>query len=134
MNLAARLSTPRTSSAVRGRHLGRGCARAQGGSVMKLRLLALAFSLVTPALSAQTAPPGPVLVAPASGASLVQPITLRWNPIVDPRGPIGSYTWEISTSSTFGSVISSGFNNLSSPEIPAATDAQVSGLANGTYF
>src|SRR5262245_28516001 len=96
----------------------------------------MAVAIANPVSSAppQTAPPAPVLAAPANGAALVQPITLRWNPIVDPDGPIGSYTWEVSTSSTFGSVIASGFNNLASPEIPLATDAQVSGLANGTYF
>ena len=94
-------------------------------------LLALALSS---AALAQTAPPAPVLAAPASGASLVQPITLRWNPIVDPDGPIGSYTWEVSTSSTFGTVVASWFTNLEAPEIPTSTVAQVSGLANGTYF
>src|SRR5262245_39408745 len=96
--------------------------------------LVAAVPLMATASVPQTAPPGPVPVPPANGAALVQPITLRWNPIVDPDGPIGSYTWEVSTSSTFGSVIATGFNNLASPEIPLATDAQVSGLANGTYF
>ena len=37
-------------------------------------------------------PPAPVLVSPANGASLVQPITLDWNPVSAAGGPIGSYT------------------------------------------
>jgi hypothetical protein len=100
-------------------------------------LLAIAFVLSTPSAAPcarQTAPPAPVLVAPASGAAAVQPITLRWNPIVDPDGPIGSYCWEISTTSNFGSVIASGFNNLAIRRSRWRPTAQVSGLANGTYF
>ena len=48
---------------------------------------------------AAQAPPAPVIVAPANGAALVQPITLDWGAVVDPDGPIGSYTWQVSTSS-----------------------------------
>ena len=42
-------------------------------------------------------PPAPVLFSPANGASLVQPITLDWNPVSAPGGPIGSYTWQVGT-------------------------------------
>ena len=81
------------------------------------------------------APPAPVLVAPANGTALVQPIGLEWNEVVDPDGPIGSYTWQVSSTSTFGVVIASGFTNDSGdPSIPTRTDAKVSGLPNGTYF
>ena len=77
----------------------------------------------------------PVLVAPANGAALVQPIRLEWDEVVDPDGPIGSYTWQVSSTSTFGVVIASGFTNDSGdPSIPTRTDAKVSGLPNGTYF
>jgi len=72
-------------------------------------LLLLGFPL---ALPAQTPPPAPVLSAPANAASLVQPITLQWNAVVDPDGPIGSYTWQVGTSSTFSTVIASGFTNF----------------------
>jgi hypothetical protein len=82
---------------------------------------------------AQTPPPAPVLVAPANGASLIQPIALQWQAVSDPDGPIGSYSWQVSTSSTFGSVIASGANNFDG-DVPLPTRAQVSGLANGTYF
>ena len=82
---------------------------------------------------AQTPPPAPVPVAPANGASLVQPITLQWQAIVDPDGPIGSYSWEVGTSATFGTVVAAGFNNFDG-DVPLPTTAQVSGLANGTYF
>ncbi|HYR87414.1 MAG TPA: hypothetical protein VE422_25245 [Terriglobia bacterium] len=105
---------------------------------MSKRFLVAVLVLIStarlPRAAAQTAPPAPVLVAPANGASAVQPITLQWAPIVDPDGPIGSYTWEVSTSSAFASVILSGFTNNLRPDIPTSTEAQVSGLANGTYF
>jgi hypothetical protein len=46
-----------------------------------------------------SAPPAPAIVAPANGASLVQPIMLDWNSVSAAGGPIGSYTWQISTTS-----------------------------------
>jgi hypothetical protein len=54
-------------------------------------------------------PPAPVLAAPANGASLVQPITLDWDPVSASGGPIGSYTWQVGTTNTFTTVIASGF-------------------------
>src|SRR5262249_17451019 len=45
------------------------------------------------------------------------------------------YTWQVSATSTFASVIASGFTNASpDPTIPTRTDDRVSGLQNGTYF
>src|SRR5262245_55106301 len=80
-------------------------------------------------------PPAPVLVSPANGASLVQPIILDWNPVSAPGGPIGSYTWQVGTTSTFTTVIASGFTNMESdPTIPTRTADKVSGLSNATYF
>src|SRR5262245_47548483 len=80
-------------------------------------------------------PPAPVLVAPANGASLVQPITLDWDPVSAQGGPIGSYTWQVGTTSGFTTVIASGFTNMDSdPSIPTRTADKVSGLPNGTYF
>ena len=90
----------------------------------RLRALRLAFS-----------PPAPVLVSPANGASLVQPITLDWNPVSAPGGPIGSYTWQVGTTNTFTTVIASGFTNMDAdPSVPTPTADKVSGLPNGTYF
>src|SRR3954453_11242199 len=80
-------------------------------------------------------PPAPALVSPANGASLAQAITLDWNPVSAPGGPIGSYTWQVGTSSTFTTVIASGFTNMDSdPSIPTRTADKVSGLRNGSYF
>src|SRR5262245_42176600 len=59
-------------------------------------------------------PPAPVLVSPANNASLVQPITLDWNPVSAPGGPIGSYTWQVGTTNAFTTVIVSGFTNMDS--------------------
>src|SRR5689334_24273416 len=94
-------------------------------------LLLLAFTFTT---RAQTAPPAPNLVAPANGAALVQPMKLDWDPVVDPDGPIGSYTWQIGTGSTFSTIIASGFQNMISDTIPTPTQDVVSGLPNGTFF
>jgi hypothetical protein len=82
-----------------------------------------------------SAPPPPVLVSPANGASMVQPITLDWDAVSAPGGPIGSYTWEVGTTSGFTTVIASDFTNMDSdPSIPTRTADKVSGLPNGTYF
>ena len=80
-------------------------------------------------------PPAPILVAPASGASLVQPVLVDWNAVVDPGGPIGSYTWQVGTTSAFTTIIASGFTNMDSdPNVPTSTEDKLSGLPNGTYF
>ena len=84
--------------------------------------------------AAQTPPPAPSLVSPAAGASLVQPITLAWSSVVDPGGPIASYTWQVSTTSTFASIIAAGATNQAADTIPAPTHDKLSGLPNGTYF
>ena len=84
---------------------------------------------------AQSAPPAPVLVAPTNGAALVQPITLDWNAVSASGGPIGSYTWQVGTTSGFTTVIASGFTNMdSNASVPTPTADKVSGLPNGTYF
>src|SRR6266853_4438320 len=104
-------------------------ARKYALTAMYIVLLAFAFTA-----AAQTPPPAPSLVEPAAGAALVQPIALGWNPVVDPDGPIGSYTWHVGTSATFGTIIAAGATNLSLDGIPVPTHDQVSGLSNGTYF
>src|SRR3954454_15349124 len=81
-----------------------------------------------------TPPSAPALQAPAAGASMVEPFTLQWGAVVDPDGPIGSYTWQVGTSSTFATVVASGFTQESLPGIPVPTADTVSGLAVGSYF
>src|SRR5262249_17659914 len=54
--------------------------------------------------------------------------------VVDPDRPIGSYTWQVKTSSTFGTIIASGFQNIISDTIPTPTRNKMSDLPNGTYF
>jgi len=96
---------------------------------------AFLFSFATSTIEgiAQTAPPAPALVEPANGASLVQPVGLRWSAVVDPDGPIGSYTWQVGTTSGFTVVIASGFTDTRNGD-PVPTQDRVSGLPNGTYF
>src|SRR5262245_3849026 len=83
---------------------------------------------------ARAALPAPVLVAPVDGASIRQPITVDWNPVVDPNEPIGSYTWQVGTSAGFTTVVLEGFTNMLFEGVEAATNDKVSGLANGIYF
>ena len=84
---------------------------------------------------APSAPPAPTLVAPANGAALAQPITLSWNAVSVPGGPIGSYTWQVGTTSGFTTVVLAGFTDMDNdPSVPTPTSARVSGLPNGTYF
>jgi hypothetical protein len=89
----------------------------------------------TPTPPPPTGPPAPTLVSPAGGASLVQPITLDWNAVSNPNGPIGSYTWQVGTTSAFTTIIASGFTDMDpDPSVPTPTADKVSGLPNGTYF
>ena len=115
-------------------------------STITLFIFAVVFAItlkVTPAQARRSptptpppaGPPAPVLVSPANGASLVQAITLDWDPVSAPGGPIGSYTWQVGTTSGFTTVIASGFTNMDSdPSIPTRTADKLSGLPNGTYF
>src|SRR3954447_13594626 len=81
-----------------------------------------------------TPPSAPALQAPAAGASVVEPFSLQWGAVVDPDGPISSYTWQVGTSSTFATVIASGFTQESLPGVPVPTADKVSGLPLGSYF
>jgi len=96
--------------------------------------IAIALWVFAFAAAAQTPPPAPSLAGPAAGAAPVQPITLGWNPVLDPDGPIGSYLWQVGTSLSFGTIIAQEAQNLSADDIPVPTHDKVSGLPNGTYF
>jgi hypothetical protein len=104
--------------------------------VIKLSHILVAFLLATasPArnAAAQT-PPAPMPIEPASGAALAQPMTLRWSPVTDPRGPVANYTWQLGTTSSFTVVVASGFTD-ERDGTPIPTFARVSGVPNGTYF
>jgi hypothetical protein len=101
----------------------------KGGCFLTASLaLLLSFAHV-----AAAAPPAPTLVSPASGASLVQPITLDWNAVSNPNGPIGSYTWQVGITSAFTKIIASGFTDMDpDASVPTPTADKVSGLPNGT--
>jgi len=94
-------------------------------------LVVLATSVINAA--AQTPPPAPTLVTPSNGTTLAQPMTLGWSAVSDPDGPIGSYTWQVGTTSTFSVVIASGFTDSRNGD-PIPTQSRVSGLPNATYF
>jgi hypothetical protein len=83
---------------------------------------------------AQTAPLAPTQVEPSAGAGVVEPFTLRWGAVVDPDGPIDSYTWQVGTSSTFATIAAAGFTQQSLPGVPVPTESRISGLPVGTYF
>src|SRR5215467_5855800 len=96
--------------------------------------ICVALSALARSAEAQTPPPAPTLIEPGAGAALVQPITIAWSAVVDPDGPIGSYTWQVGTSSTFATIILQGFQDMVSDTIPTPTQDKISGLPNGTYF
>ena len=72
------------------------------------------------------APPAPSPVSPADGAGVAEPFTISWTAVSDPTG-IVAYNWQVSSSSSFTSLLLQNSTN-------GATQASVSGLANGTYF
>ena len=117
-------------------HERRLCVRFTRRTPMTFRsvIIAICVAAVTAAnAAAQTPPPAPTLVAPSNGASAVQPVTLQWTAVSDPDGPIGSYSWQVATTSAFSVVIADGFTDVRNGD-PIPTFARLSGLANGTYF
>ncbi|HEX7890075.1 MAG TPA: hypothetical protein VF522_12010 [Ramlibacter sp.] len=70
-------------------------------------------------------PSAPTVLAPANGASVQIPFTAQWSAVSEPG--VIAYNWQVSTSSTFSPVQKIGSTST-------ATQAAVSGLANGTYF
>ena len=98
-------------------------------------LVALLLVLFIPVFNAaaQTPPPAPTLISPTNGATLAQPLTLQWTAVSDPDGPMGSYLWQVGTTSSFGVVIASGFTDARNGD-PIPTQDRVSGLPNATYF
>lgn len=75
---------------------------------------------------AQTAPPSPAPLSPASGASVQVPFGISWSSVSDPAG-IVAYNWQVSSSSSFSPVVLQDSTS-------GQTQATVSGLADGTYF
>jgi len=71
-------------------------------------------------------PPAPSAVSPTDGAAVSEPFTISWTAVSDPTGII-AYNWQVSSSSTFASLLLRNSTN-------GATQASVSGLADGTYF
>src|SRR4051794_12989078 len=116
----------------------KGIAMRRGFTISAAFVPLLAIATMAGARTASAAtvtpPPAPTLVEPAAAASVVEPFTLRWSPVVDPDGPIASYTWQVGTSSTFATVIASGFTQESLRGVPVATADKVSGLPLGSYF
>ena len=75
---------------------------------------------------AQSAPPSPALLSPASGASVQIPFGISWSSVSDPAGVI-AYNWQVSSSSSFSPVVLQDSTS-------GQTQATVSGLGTGTYF
>jgi hypothetical protein len=109
--------------------------RSLGGILMKLRpslchsltiLFTVIVCLSAAGRAAAAAPPAPSPISPADGAIVSQPFTISWNAVSDPSGII-AYNWQVSASSAFTSVLLQSSTN-------GATQAAVSGLADGSYF
>ncbi|MFP5264154.1 MAG: hypothetical protein ACLGJB_19905 [Blastocatellia bacterium] len=76
--------------------------------------------------AAAAAPPAPSPVSPAEGSGVAEPFTISWAAVTDPSG-IVAYNWQVSSSQAFTSI-------LLESSTSGATQDDVSGLANGTYF
>lgn len=90
-------------------------------------LLALAGLNSMVGTAAAVPPAAPVLLGPADGASVSIPFTISWSPV----SGAGGYNWELSRSSSFGTVVERSASLLPGA---ATTDDIVSGLPTGTYF
>jgi hypothetical protein len=99
--------------------------RTSGRSYLTL-LFALILCAFADGRAVAAAPSAPLAVSPADGAGVVQPFTISWTAVSDPTG-IVAYKWQVSSSLAFTSVVLQNSTN-------GATEASVSGLANGTYF
>jgi Putative Ig domain len=85
-----------------------------------------AFSITINApIPPPTAPAAPTLVSPASGASVVTPLTISW---AAPAGAVSAYNWQVSARSDFATMAAVGST------AGTVTQATVSDIANGTYF
>src|SRR5712691_1801186 len=115
-----------------------------------LATLLLAFAASASDGAAQTPPPAPMLVEPASGAAVVQPATLRWSAVVDPVPtqdrvsgvPNGTYFWRVKATQNVGGAtgfIDSAWSAVVSFTItglgpaPAGTPT-ITGPGNGSRF
>src|SRR4051794_26078978 len=87
-------------------------------------------TVTAPPPPSSSAPTAPTPLGPANGASVTTPVTLSWSATLDPNPPSqnGGYNWEISASSTFGTLVTRDST------FPSVTTASVGGLVPGTYF
>src|SRR5215218_2435565 len=93
-------------------------------SLTLLFIITVCFSVT--GRSAVAAPTAPTPISPSDGAVVSQPFTISWTAASDPTGVV-AYNWQVSSSSAFTSVLLQSSTN-------GATQAAVSGLANGSYF
>src|SRR5512146_2331596 len=92
-----------------------------------LRLLCtFALILVMAGVAFAAGPSAPTPLSPAAGASVMAPFTVSWSAVSDPSGII-AYNWQVSSSSTFPTVLLQNSTNGQTQDV-------VSGLANGTYY
>jgi hypothetical protein len=84
----------------------------------------------TPPPPPPSGPAAPTLLAPANGAGVTTPVTLSWSATIDPNPASfnGGYNWQLSASSTFGSLVTADST------APSQTTDTVGGLVTGTYF
>ena len=94
-----------------------------------LRLIALQTALVLGAAANPAAvPSAPAPVGPPNGASVAVPFKISWSATLDPSAINAGYNWQVSTSSSFSSLV------LMDSTSPSTTEDVVSGLTPGTFF
>ena len=94
-----------------------------------LRLTALQTALVLGAAANPAAvPSAPTPLGPPNGASVAVPFKISWSATLDPGAINAGYNWQVSTSSSFSSLV------LMDSTSPSTTEDVVSGLTPGTFF
>ena len=87
------------------------------------------FTVTVAPADTSTAPAAPTLLSPANGSSVTAPVTLDWTETFDPTlSANGGYNWQVSTSSTFSTIL------VRDSTLPTVTEDTVSEIAPGTYF
>jgi hypothetical protein len=94
-----------------------------------LRLTGLLTALVLGAAANPAAvPSAPTPLGPPNGASVAVPFKISWSATLDPSAINAGYNWQVSTSSSFSSLV------LMDSTSPSTTEDVVSGLTPGTFF
>ena len=87
----------------------------------------------TPPPPTSSVPSAPLLLSPAAGASVVQPVTMSWGASTGTTA-IVAYNWAVSSTSSFSVPVRQGSTAASTVGGVVPLSAVLTGLSAGTYF